>query len=154
MKLLELLDPSVIKIGMSASDKGESFVELISLLDRAGRVPDNEAALDALWAREELRSTGIGNGVAIPHGKDTSIQHITAAAGTSDKGIPFNSIDGKPVHLIFLVLARVNDPGPHLQTLSEIATCLNVSGAYDQLVQAATPEEFLEVIKAGEEAGI
>lgn len=154
MKLLELLNPSVIKIGMTASDKGESFVELVGLLDRSGQVPDREAALDSLWAREELRSTGIGNGVAIPHGKDTSVQHITAAAGTSEHGIPFNSIDGKPVHLIFLVLARVNDPGPHLQTLSEIATCLNVPGAYDRLVRAATPEEFLQAIQSGEEAAI
>jgi len=144
MRLLEILDPGVIKIAMESTDKEESFEELIDLLVRAGRISDREAALDAINRREEMRSTGIGKGVAIPHGKDESIKHITAAAGTSAEGIEFDSIDGKPVHLVFLVLAEINNPGPHLQTLSEIATCLNEPGKYDKLVNAKTPEEFLK----------
>ena len=147
MKLLELLDPDVIKLGLESTDKEESFEELIDLLVRAGRVADREAALDAIYTREEMRSTGIGKGVAIPHGKDESITQIVAAAGTSDKGIEFDAIDGKPVHLVFLVLAQVNNPGPHLQTLSEIATCLNSPGTYDRLVNARSPEEFLKTLE-------
>ncbi|MFO7897475.1 MAG: PTS sugar transporter subunit IIA [Planctomycetota bacterium] len=151
MKLLELLDPGVVKVGLEAIDKEESFEELVDLLVRAGRLRDREAALDALYVREQMRSTGIGNGIAIPHGKDASIEQITAAAGTSEEGIEFDAIDGQPVHLVFLVLAEADNPGPHLQTLSEIATCLNEPDAYDRLVHARTPDEFLEALSAGEE---
>lgn len=147
MKLLEILEPGVVKIGMESVDKEESFEELIDLLVKTGKITDREAALDAIYTREEMRSTGIGNGVAIPHGKDESITQITAAAGTSADGIEFDSVDGKPVRLVFLVLAEVNNPGPHLQTLSEIATCLNEPGAYDKLINAKTPEAFLQTLE-------
>jgi fructose-specific phosphotransferase system IIA component len=147
MKLLEILDPSVVKVGLESEDKEECFEELIDLLVRAGRITDREAALDAIYAREEMRSTGIGNGIAIPHGKDPSIRQITAAAGTSHKGIEFEAIDGKPVHLVFLVLAEANNPGPHLQTLSEIATILNNPGQYDKLVRAPSAEDFLALLE-------
>ena len=150
MKLLELLDPSVVKIGLESTDKEESFEELVDVLVRAGRLADREAALDALYRREEMRSTGIGNGVAIPHGKDETITQIIAAAGTSAEGIEFDAIDGKPVQLVFLVLAEVNNPGPHLQTLSEIATCLNDPGMYDRLVKAKTADEFLQHLALAE----
>lgn len=148
MKLLELLDARVVKVGLESEDKEESFEELIDLLVRAGKITDRDAALDAIYRREEMRSTGIGKGVAIPHGKDESITTIVAAAGTSEKGIEFEAIDGKPVHLVFLVLAEMNNPGPHLQTLSEIATCLNVPGEYDRLIHSRTPEEFLKNLES------
>jgi len=153
MKLLEILDASVVKIGLESVDKEECFEEMVDLLVRAGRIKDGERALDAIYAREQMRSTGIGNGIAIPHGKDPSVEQIVAAAGTSSKGIEFEAIDGKPVHLVFLVLAQVNNPGPHLQALSEIATCLNVPNAYDKLVKAKTPEEFLRCIRLPDEEG-
>ncbi len=147
MKLLDILEPGVVKVGMESVDKEESFEELIDLLVKTGKITDREAALDAIYTREEMRSTGIGKGVAIPHGKDESITQIAAAAGTSADGIEFDSVDGKPVRLVFLVLAEVNNPGPHLQTLSEIATCLNEPGTYDKLVNAKTPEAFLQILE-------
>jgi mannitol/fructose-specific phosphotransferase system IIA component (Ntr-type) len=154
MKLLQLLDPGVVKIGLESEDKEEVFEEMIDLLVRAGRIEDRERALDAIYSREELRSTGIGKGVAIPHGKDESIKQITAAAGTSRKGIEFDAIDDQPVYLVFLVLAEVNNPGPHLQTLSEIAACLNAPHKYEQLIHAATPEEFLKNLEPPEEEAL
>ena len=151
MRLLELLDRSTIKVGMESLDKEEAFEELIDLLVKAGRVKDRERALEAIYTREEMRSTGIGKGVAIPHGKDESIEQIAAAAGTSAEGIEFDAIDGEPVHLVFLVLAEANNPGPHLQTLSEIATCLTTPGVYERLVGARTPEEFLDALELSDE---
>jgi len=151
MKLLEILDPALVKIGLESTDKEECFEELIDLLVRAGKLTDRERALDAIYTREEMRSTGIGKGVAIPHGKDESIRRITAAAGTSKAGIEFEAIDGKPVHLVFLVLAEVNNPGPHLQALSEIATCLNRPDRYDRLVGAKAPDEFLKLLELTDE---
>jgi len=151
MKLLEILEPAAVKTGMESTDKEEAFEELIDLLVRTEKITDREKALDAIYAREEIRSTGIGRGVAIPHGKDQSIRQITAVAGTSKEGIEFDAIDGKPVHLVFLVLAEMNNPGPHLQTLSEIATCLNVPGVYDKLIHAKTPQEFLRILELMDE---
>ncbi len=147
MRLTEILDPSVVKTGLEALDKEECFEELIDLLVRAGRIKDRERALEAIYARERERSTGIGKGVAIPHGKDESIGQITAAAGTSHEGIEFEALDEQPVYLVFLVLAESDNPGPHLQTLSEIATCINTPGLYDRLVNAKTPEEFLKLLE-------
>ena len=152
MKLLEILEPRVVKIGLASTDKEDVFEELIDLLVRAGRVEDRERALDAIYRREEQRSTGIGKGVAIPHGKDESIKSITAAAGTSQTGIEFEAIDGEPVYLVFLVLAEQNNPGPHLQALSEIAACLSQPRAYDKLIHAKTPEEFLALLDLPNEA--
>jgi mannitol/fructose-specific phosphotransferase system IIA component (Ntr-type) len=151
MRLLELLTPPVVKVGLESTDKEDVFEELIDLLVRAGTVPDREAALDAIYAREEMRTTGIGNGIAIPHGKDASISAITAAAGTSQNGIEFEAIDDKPVHLVFLVLAERDNPGPHLQTLSEISTILHRPGAYDELIHARTADEFLRLLAQTEE---
>ncbi len=147
MKLLEILEPEVVKIGLESLNKEECFEELIDLLVQTGKIKDREKALQAIYAREQMRSTGIGRGVAIPHGKDKSVEQLTAAAGTSKKGIEFDSIDGKPVRLVFLVLAEANNPGPHLQALSEIATCLNVPSQYDKLLTAKTPGEFLKQLE-------
>lgn len=149
MKLIEILNPQVVKIGLESVDKEECFEEMVDLLVRAGKLEDRDRALEALYVREKMRTTGIGRGVAIPHGKDSSIKQIMAAAGTSKRGIDFQSIDGKPVHLVFLVLAEANNPGPHLQALSEIAGCLNVPGEYDKLVNAKTPQEFLRMLEDG-----
>jgi mannitol/fructose-specific phosphotransferase system IIA component (Ntr-type) len=154
MALLDLLDPRVVKIGLEAFDKEECFEELIDLLVRAGKIRDRERALEAIYTREEMRSTGIGRGIAIPHGKDESITEIAAAAGTSAEGIEFDAIDGEPVHLVFLVLAEQNNPGPHLQTLSEIATCLNEPGEYERLVNAKTPEAFLTALELPEDEAL
>ncbi len=154
MKLLEILSPQIVKIGMEAIDKEECFEELIDLLVRAGRIADRERALEAIYARESMRTTGIGRGVAIPHGKDKSVRQIAAAAGTSKKGIEFDAIDGKPVRLVFLVLAEANNPGPHLQTLSEIAACLNVPGQYDKLINANSPAEFLKLLENTDQEGL
>ena len=152
MTLLEILDPQAVKIGIKSRKKMGSCEELIDLLVKAGRVMDRAAAVKAIRVREEVRSTGIGRGVAIPHGKDKSILKITGAAGTSREGIEFDAIDGKPVHLVFLVLAQVDNPGPHLQTLSDIAMCLNVPEVYERLVGAGNAEEFLCVLRdAGKE---
>jgi mannitol/fructose-specific phosphotransferase system IIA component (Ntr-type) len=151
MRLLELLTPSTVKINLESTDKEDCFEELIDLLVRAGTVPDRERALDAIYTREEMRTTGIGKGVAIPHGKDDSIPAITAAAGTSAKGIEFEAIDDKPVHLVFLVLAETKNPGPHLQTLSEISTILHRPGAYDGLIHARSNDEFLRLLEQTED---
>ena len=100
--------------------------------------------------REEQGTTGIGQGVAIPHGKHASIPRLTAALGLSSRGIEFDSIDHEPVRVVFLLLARVDDPGPHVRALAEIARLVQTPGFYRRLVESASPDQALEILDAEE----
>jgi PTS system fructose-specific IIC component len=150
MKLSELLDESVIQVGLESEDKEEVFAELIELLVRAGKVDSRDKALQAILSREGMATTGIGNGVAVPHGKEASIRQLSGALGISEEGIEYDAADGAPVHVVFLVLAEANNPGPHVQCLGEIARLLQVPGFYDRLRRAESAEDVLSVIRAEE----
>jgi mannitol/fructose-specific phosphotransferase system IIA component (Ntr-type) len=152
MKLIDVLDESVVKVGLEAEGKEEAFAEMIELLVRAGRLDDRgrERALRAILAREEVATTGIGSGLAVPHGKDASVKTLLAALGVSKKGIEYDATDGEPVYLIFLVLAEVNNPGPHVQCLGEIARLIQVPGLNEHLRAAKTAKEALDLIRAEE----
>lgn len=150
MKLIDLLDEKVVKVGLVAEDKEEAFAEMIELLVQAGRIEDRDRALQAILAREAMATTGIGSGVAVPHGKEASVKTLTAALGISKKGIEYDATDGEPVYLIFLVLAEQNNPGPHVQCLGEIARLLQIPGLNERLRAAKTPREALDIIRAEE----
>jgi len=148
--LSDLLTEDVIKVDLESEDKEESFAELIELLVRAGRIDDRAAALQAIEEREALGTTGIGKGVAIPHAKAASVKHLTAALGISREGIEYEAIDDDPVHVVFLVLAQPDNPGPHVQCLAEIARLLQVPGFYKRLLATTTAKGALDTIKAEE----
>jgi mannitol/fructose-specific phosphotransferase system IIA component (Ntr-type) len=150
MRLRDLLDESVVKVGLESVDKEECFEEMIDILVRAGRVPDRAGALQAVRAREAQGTTGIGQSVAIPHGKHASIPTLTAALGTSSRGIEFDSIDGAPVRAVFLLLARMDDPGPHVRALAEIARLVQTPGLYRRLIEAKSAKEVLDILDAEE----
>ena len=112
MKISELLNQDLIKVGLEGDEKEEVFEELIDLLVRQDRLADRDAARQAILTREEKQSTGIGRGVAIPHGKSGTITQLTAALGISSEGIEYDSLDGEPVRVVFLLLAEEGNPGP------------------------------------------
>ena len=150
MRLRDLIDESAVKVGLESLDKEECFEEMIDLLVRADRIPDRAGALEAIRQREAQGTTGIGQGVAIPHGKHASISSLTAALGTSAGGLEFDAVDGDPVHVVFLLLAPVNDPGPHVRALAEIARLVQTPGFYRKLTEAKTAAEVLDVLDAEE----
>ena len=150
MRLRDLIDESVVKVGMESLDKEEVFEEMIDLLVRAGRIKDRAGALEAVRFRESQGTTGIGQGVAIPHGKHGSIPSLTAAMGTSADGVEFDSIDGEPVHVVFLLLAPTDDPGPHVRALAEIARLVQTPGFYRKLTEAQAVAEALDILDAEE----
>ena len=150
MRLRDLLDEPVVKVGLESRDKEECFEEMIDLLVRAGRISDRAAALEALRRREAKGSTGIGQGIAIPHANDASIKAMTAAMGTSPAGIEFDAIDDEPVHAVFLLLARMGDPGPHVRALAEISRLVQTPGLYRRLTEAKSPREVLDILDAEE----
>ncbi|MBN2582746.1 MAG: PTS sugar transporter subunit IIA [Planctomycetes bacterium] len=150
MRLRDFLDSATVKVGMVAAEKDEAIEELVDLLVRAGRIPDRDAAVEAVTERERQQTTGIGSGVAVPHAKHESIQQLTAALGISKEGVEFDSIDDKPVRVVFLIMARVDDPGPHIQALAEIARLLQIPGFYRKMTEAESVADLLALIESEE----
>lgn len=151
MKLSELLTENLIKVDLESVEKEEVFEELIDLLVRGKCITDREAARAAILEREAKQSTGIGRGVAIPHGKSATITQLTGALGISKEGIEYESLDGEPAQVIFLLLAEENNPGPHVEALAQIATLFKIPGFIERLVAAETPRELYDIIAAEEE---
>jgi mannitol/fructose-specific phosphotransferase system IIA component (Ntr-type) len=114
------------------------------------RIPDRKAAREAILEREKKQSTGIGNGVAVPHGKSSTVPELTAALGLSREGIEYDSLDGEPVYVVFLLLAEENKPGPHVAALAQIASLFRVPGFIEGLMAAETPRKVYDIIKAEE----
>lgn len=150
MRLRDLLDESVVKVGLASLDKEECFEEMIDILVRAGRIGDRAGALQAVRQRESQGTTGIGQGVAIPHGKHASVPALTAALGLSSRGVEFDSIDGEPARVVFMLLARTDDPGPHVRTLAEIARLVQTPGFYRKLTEAKSSKDVLDILDAEE----
>jgi mannitol/fructose-specific phosphotransferase system IIA component (Ntr-type) len=150
MRLRDLLDEAAVKIGLESVDKEECFEEMVDILVQAGRVSDRAATLRAIQDREDLATTGIGEGVAVPHGKHESIPELIAALGTSSEGIEFDSVDGKPVHLVVLLLASTDNPGPHILALAEISRLVRTPGFFRKAIDAKTPAELLDMLDAEE----
>ncbi len=150
MKLCELLDSTTIKIDLAAQSKPAAIEELLDLLVLAGRLTDRAGALEAVLKREALQTTGIGHGVAVPHAKHASVTALTAALGISRSGLDFDAVDHQPVQVVFLLLAKINDPGPHIRALAEISRLLQVPGFQEKLIAAPSPADLLAVIAAQE----
>jgi len=122
----------------------------VDLLVQAGRLSDRAGPLEAVMKREAQQTTGIGHGVAVPHAKHASVGALTAALGISRPGLDFDAVDHQPVQVVFLLLAKINDPGPHIRALAEISRLLQVPGCYHKLIDAKSPAELLAVIAAQE----
>lgn len=150
MRLRDLLDEASVKVELESVDKEECIEELVDVLVRAGRIADRAGALKALQAREAMATTGIGKGVALPHGKHDCIPELVAALGTSRQGIEFDAIDGEPVHLVVLLLASSDQTGPHLRAMVEVARLVQIPGFYRKALEASTPAGLLNLIESEE----
>lgn len=151
MKLVELLSTDTIVVDLVGSSKKTVLEELCGALGRAKKLPDPAGMLKALLDREALGSTGIGGGVAIPHGKSASVLGQSAALGLSKKGVDFDSLDGEPVHIVFLLVAPADAAGDHLRALSKISRLLKDKFFRQALRDAKTPEEVLKIIREEDE---
>ncbi len=151
MKISDLLNERQITTRLAGATKEDVIRELIDLLVKEKLVVDARMALKTIMDRERQQSTGIGRGLAIPHGKSGTVKHICAAMGISQNGIDYDSLDGEPVHVVFLLLAEEGKPGEHVMALAQIATLCKVPGFIDRLVASKTPKELYGVIVAEEE---
>ncbi len=151
MKITELLTPAAINVDMQATDKASALVELTQTITAVADGLDREDVLRVLDEREKLGSTGIGDGVAIPHGKLKNIDNLLLSFGCSRSGVDFDSMDGKPAHLFFLLLAPEESVGVHLKTLARISKLLKNPAVRKDLLAAADADELFRVIAAEEE---
>lgn len=150
MRLRDMLDEDSVKIGLECFDKEECFEEMADILVRAGRVSDRAKVLEAVRRRESEGSTGIGRGVAVPHGKCDGLSSTVLALGISRDGIEFDSVDGKPVKVVLMILGSADEPGKHLQTLAEVVRLIRVPGFCERLENATDVKTVLDIID-GEE---
>ena len=121
MILTQILQPTCIKVPLESNDKEAAITELVDLLDTNGLLLDKDVVLDAVLVREQTRSTGIGIGIAIPHGKCSAVKELVMAVGIAHEPIDFKSVDGKPVTIILLLVSPSNQTGPHIQALAKIS---------------------------------
>jgi len=146
MKLSELIDEDTLLPELKARDKKEVLEELVDALVRREPSIDKKALVKVLLERERLGSTGIGDGVAIPHGKFHGITHPILTLGRSRKGIDFESMDGEPAFLFFLLVAPENSASIHLKALARIAKILKNSSFRKVLMEAAGKRELYQMI--------
>ncbi len=152
MLLSELLTPERIKVPLQGASKEELLRELVQLVSAHEHVDDPEEVLRAVREREAVLSTGIGNGVAIPHGKSAAVPALCMAAGRTAQPVEFDALDGRPVSLFFLLVGPETAAGPHIKALSRISRLVRKDSVRDQLVAASTPEEFYRAMKDSEAA--
>ncbi len=150
MQLLQTLDKSVIKIPLESETKEEVFEEMIEILAHAGKITDRSAALAAITARESKQTTGIGRGLAVPHAKIEGIEEMVGAVGISPEGIDYDSEDGEPAHVVFVLIARAGHPGPHVAALAEIARLFSKPTLRQKLFAAKNADDVLETIRSAD----
>jgi len=152
MKIVDLLNPAAITADIKATDKNAVLMELTDALIQVESSLDREEVLRVLQERERLGSTGIGEGVAIPHGKLKDLKNLLISFGRSRNGVDFNSMDGKPAHLFFLLIAPEESIGVHLKTLARISKLLKSPAVRRRLLEAADGQELYSIIAEEDES--
>lgn len=151
MHLSQLLNPQAVRVSLHAKSKREAIAELVELLERAHGIPSGGEVLDRVLKREAMMSTGIGNGIAIPHGKARALDRLLSACGVSRAGIDFDSVDGQPATLFILLVSPEDVGGPHVKVLANISRLLKDEGVRESLKNAESSEQFLSLLREFEE---
>jgi len=153
MKLTEILSEYEIKIDLEAEDKMEAIEELIDLLISEHEISlrDRDYIIEVVFQRESSISTGVGGGVAIPHGTVDCIDEIVGALGISSKGIDFESFDGEPVYIVLLLLVPKAKLGKYIKTLAQIARIFNEESTRDRIRSVKSPEKVIKILEKAEQ---
>ncbi|HJU89649.1 MAG TPA: PTS sugar transporter subunit IIA [Gemmatimonadaceae bacterium] len=152
MLLSELLAPGRVKVPLRSRSKQDVLLELVQLVTDGRGSTDKDAVLAAVREREGVLSTGIGGGVAIPHGKSPNVNQLMLAAGVSAEPIDFDALDGRPVSLFFLLVGPESAAGAHVKALSRISRLLRREPLRTSLQAARDADEFLRIVRDSEAA--
>ena len=153
MKITDLIKKEAIDLNVKASTKKEIIEKAVELMSKNQNITNKEDYLKLVLEREEKGTTGIGEEIAIPHGKGDSISSPGVAAMVIPEGTDFNSLDGKPVKLLFLIAAPNTEDNVHLEVLSRLSSLLMDENFRKELIKAKSKEEFLEIIDNAEKKG-
>jgi PTS system nitrogen regulatory IIA component len=150
MKIMDIIDIDLINANLKARNKREVLGELADMVAKKEGL-EIRTLVPVLEEREKLGSTGIGDGIAIPHGKLRGLKKLVASFGRSSKGVDFESIDGKPAHLFFLLMAPENTAGMHLKALARISRLLKDTKFRERLLESKTTQEVYKVLQEEDE---
>ncbi|MGE3180892.1 MAG: PTS sugar transporter subunit IIA [Phycisphaerae bacterium] len=153
MHIADILTPERVKVVLEATDKRAVITELIDLLAANEGLTDRNAALEAVLKRENERTTGIGYGLAIPHGKSNGCKNLVMAAGKPAQPIDFQSLDGRPVTFVVLLVSPPDQTGPHIQALAKISRLMNMEDFRERVAAADSAEALYETIEEFDKAG-
>jgi PTS system nitrogen regulatory IIA component len=151
MKILDILDKQMIIPQLASTSKEGVLRELIRAIAHVEKQVDENRLMEILLERESLGSTGIGEGVAIPHGKSKDIKRLLASFGRSLAGMDFQAMDGKPTHLFFLLVAPENSAGTHLKALARISRLMKDNVFRKRLMEVSSGEEIYSLFSAEDE---
>lgn len=146
MALINLVEEKIIKIPLASKDKPDVIRELVRVLKDAQEIDDFDSALKAVQDREYKQSTGLTDGIAVPHAKTSAVTRLKLAIGISPRGIDFDSMDRQPSKLFFLLLASPNMSGPHVEALAEIAKISRSKSLCNALVSAKDAREVVQLL--------
>ena len=147
MKMLEFLDKNAITADIVSAKKEDVITELVDLLSKVHPIKDKKSLIDTLMNREQLGSTGIGQGIGIPHAKSSAVKNLVAALGISRTGVDFDSLDGEPTYIFLLLVAPEDAAGPHLKALAKISRMLQDKFIRDSLTSAKNKDIIFDIIR-------
>lgn len=151
MDISEFLYPEAITLNLASKEKKGAITELVELLSKNNKVKDAAKAIHIVLDREKLGTTGVGQGVAIPHGRTETVNKIIGAFGISKNGVQFDSLDGEPAHFIFLLLSPPDNTGQHLRALARISRLFKDKFFRKALLDATKKEEVFDIIEKEDE---
>ncbi len=146
MNIRKAITKETICLSLAAREKDAIIEELVDLLDKGGRIKDRKAVLKCVLDREKKMSTGMHNGLAIPHGKTDTVDGLVAAVGLIPEGVDFESMDQQPSRIFILTVSPANRAGPHIQFLAEISRLLNRADIRKQILEAEDLETLHELL--------
>jgi nitrogen PTS system EIIA component len=146
MKILDFLDRNAITANIESVKKEDVIKELVGLLSSSHAIKDKQSLVKTLMNRESLGSTGIGQGVGIPHAKSNCVKELVAALGISKAGVDFDSLDGEPTHIFMLLVAPEDAAGPHLKALAKISRMFKDRFVRDSLISAKDEKSIYTII--------
>ena len=152
MILTQILQPTCVKAPLEGQDKDSVITELVDILSENGLLEDRDTVLEAVMTREATRSTGIGSGIAIPHGKCSGVKDLVMALGIAEKPVDFASIDSRPVSIIILLGSPLDRTGPHIQALARISRLMLDEDFKNKLAGATSAVEAFELIRSKEDS--
>ncbi|MBE83628.1 MAG: PTS sucrose transporter subunit IIABC [Gemmatimonadetes bacterium] len=150
MTLMEILSGKSVIVGLNGEGKREILEELVDVLEVGDNITDREKVLEAVLQREEIMSTGIGHGIAIPHGKSEYVKELRGVLGIKRKGVEFDSLDGQPTFIFFLLVSPMDVSGPHIKALARISRLLKGEEFRQELIDCPDNQTAIRILEEEE----